>query len=180
MVLVAEDDGAGVRSASFWRDPIAGALGVSADEIILGSRVGGAPTLEVGGGPWGVSFTRRGGHRACAVAPGPVGVDLEIVEPLSDLDRVAARAFSLRELARWRALETPERLGAFYASWTCKEATLKAMSTGLSVDPQTVEIEPVGSEERAVRVGGTRVRARVAHRGSLVLAAAMIDPSACC
>lgn len=176
VVLLGEDEGAGERSAVFWREGIAVVLGVCATEVSFAARAGGAPMLEVRGEAWGVSFARRGGHRACALGPGAVGVDLEVLEPLDDLERVAARAMSDGELERWGAMEASSRLVAFYEAWTCKEAALKALGTGLTVDPRRVEIEPGDAENRTVRVGSTVVRGRVAHVGPLVVAGASVDP----
>lgn len=76
-----------------------------------------------------------------AVLPraGSVGVDLEHIVPLPDLLDLAGTVFTPREFA-----ELPRQgdgqLESFYRLWTCKEAYLKAIGTGLSVEPSRVEI----------------------------------------
>src|SRR5918994_193732 len=78
----------------------------------------------------------------CAIARGTdqVGVDVERVRPLNDLDVVARVALSGTEFVRYEALAGPERLLAFYEAWTRKEALLKASGHGLARSPQEVEV----------------------------------------
>jgi 4'-phosphopantetheinyl transferase len=78
-----------------------------------------------------------------------VGVDVECVRPLPDLDGVAARFFSPGEQARLGALPPDERLGTFFALWTLKEAYLKARGDGLSRPPESVEITLDAGLDRA-------------------------------
>lgn len=66
-------------------------------------------------------------------APGDeVGVDVEHVHPLQDLDRLAARWFSLQEQADMLALVPEWQADAFYHVWTQKEAFIKAQGEGLN------------------------------------------------
>jgi 4'-phosphopantetheinyl transferase len=69
-----------------------------------------------------------------------VGVDLEFVEQLPDLEGVARQFFSSRELDRLHRLSTDERLLAFFIGWTRKEAYLKARGDGLTRSPDQVEV----------------------------------------
>jgi len=62
-----------------------------------------------------------------------VGVDVEVVRPIPDADRLVARYFSAREGAEYAALSGPEKLGAFFRGWTRKEAYIKATGDGLSM-----------------------------------------------
>jgi 4'-phosphopantetheinyl transferase len=63
---------------------------------------------------------------------GRVGVDIERMRPLRDLDRIAQRFFAPREFAT--LCETPEhaRLRTFFGYWTVKEAYVKALGEGIS------------------------------------------------
>ncbi len=63
-----------------------------------------------------------------------VGVDLERLRPVADRELVAERFFSGMELQALRALPVPLRDAAFLRCWTRKEAYLKALGGGLSVD----------------------------------------------
>ncbi len=61
-----------------------------------------------------------------------VGVDVELRRDDVDQAALARRAFSSTERAALKAVASSERVGAFYAAWTCKEAFIKAIGLGLS------------------------------------------------
>jgi 4'-phosphopantetheinyl transferase len=73
----------------------------------------------------------------------PVGVD---VEPIGALEDVCAELldFTLTAAERLRLLEVPapQRRRIFLRHWTGKEAILKALGTGLDVEPQAVTLPP--------------------------------------
>ncbi len=62
-----------------------------------------------------------------------IGVDLERMEPLPDLEEIAHRFFSANENQVLRSLPTETRQDAFFACWTRKEAYIKARGEGLSL-----------------------------------------------
>jgi 4'-phosphopantetheinyl transferase len=72
---------------------------------------------------------------AVAVAPADVGVDVERVRSLPDLDRLAEIALSPAEQAVWRKVPAQDRPLVFLQHWTAKEAFLKALGRGLLEDP---------------------------------------------
>jgi len=81
---------------------------------------------------------------------GEVGVDVERVRELDDLDSIAEDLFTTSER---RPLETsagPDRLRAFFTAWTRKEAVIKATGEGLTAPLQEIEIVP--SEPGALRL----------------------------
>jgi 4'-phosphopantetheinyl transferase len=61
-----------------------------------------------------------------------VGVDVERIRALDDIESVAKAAFSQRELASLLALTAELRLDAFYRCWARKESFVKAKGDGLS------------------------------------------------
>ena len=63
---------------------------------------------------------------------GPVGVDVERVHAMPDLDQVAAVSFSARERAELATVQPASRTDAFFRCWTRKEAYIKAIGDGLS------------------------------------------------
>jgi 4'-phosphopantetheinyl transferase len=67
-----------------------------------------------------------------AVAASEVGVDVEKVERLPDLDAVAERYFAPEEASAIRARRSRGDVAAFFAYWTCKEALIKALGGGLA------------------------------------------------
>lgn len=84
----------------------------------------------------------RSGDQALLVVAGgrSVGVDLERVRPIAELDEVADVVLSARERAALRALPPGARQEAFLRAWTRKEAVVKGAGAGLVVPPDTVEV----------------------------------------
>ena len=88
-----------------------------------------------------------------------VGVDIEYLRPLTDLDRVAARILTPREYARLAALPAGSRRAAFFAAWSLKEAYLKAVGQGLiglprvevAIAPDTPALLTIAASEDAAR-----------------------------
>lgn len=103
----------------------------------------GKPRLD-GPGP-GFSMTHAGDLVGVAVHAGPVGLDVEQVRPLSDLDAMAAHACAPGE--------TVADAGAFFRLWTRKEALLKSTGEGLSTPMSDITLTPAG----AVRWAGRAV-----------------------
>lgn len=60
-----------------------------------------------------------------------VGIDLEHIRPIKDVENLAKRFFSPREYDLIASLPPMERQKAFFQFWTCKEAYLKAIGEGL-------------------------------------------------
>ena len=73
-----------------------------------------------------------------------VGVDLEYIQPLSDIERISSQFFTAQENRKIRELDSSARLLAFYHCWTRKEAYVKAVGTGLTqpLDQFEVSVEP--------------------------------------
>jgi 4'-phosphopantetheinyl transferase len=78
-----------------------------------------------------------------------IGIDIELVKEDYAFDEVAARFFTERELAAFRALPVKLQRRAFFKCWTSKEAFLKAKGTGLSGKLDEVEIT-VADDQRVV------------------------------
>jgi 4'-phosphopantetheinyl transferase len=68
----------------------------------------------------GVSCTRQ------------IGVDIEYIRPVSDLESLAQRFFLPREYAVVRSQTPNQQPEVFFRYWTCKEAYLKATGDGLA------------------------------------------------
>ncbi|MDX2163347.1 MAG: 4'-phosphopantetheinyl transferase superfamily protein [bacterium] len=86
-----------------------------------------------------------------AVAPYPVGIDLEIMRPLAwqTVIRTAEIGFSAEELATLHGLPASERVGVFYRIWTRKEALMKGIGDGFRLT-KTFSVPHTGE---GVRVG---------------------------
>lgn len=82
-----------------------------------------------------------------------VGVDIEFMRPLDDIDQLAARTFSAHEYANWALLPESQKQVGFFNCWTRKEAFIKALGQGLAY-PLTdfdVTLQP-GEAARFLRI----------------------------
>ena len=83
-----------------------------------------------------------------------VGVDVELLRPLADLDGVVELTFAPSEAEELQSVPAGDRTAAFFACWTRKEAYLKASGNGLgSPRDVAVTLRP-GAPERLVSVQG--------------------------
>jgi 4'-phosphopantetheinyl transferase len=78
-----------------------------------------------------VSISHSAGFVACAVAPRPVGIDIESAARERDHLRIAGAVHSGLQRAELAALSGESRSRRFLHDWTRKEAWLKARQRGL-------------------------------------------------
>jgi 4'-phosphopantetheinyl transferase len=84
-----------------------------------------------------------------------LGVDIEKIRTVSNMDDLAETCFSSTELTPYYAAESDEdRLAAFFSGWTRKEAFIKALGLGLAFPLKDVEVTMAPLEARIVRVDG--------------------------
>ncbi len=82
-----------------------------------------------------------------------IGVDVECVRDIPDMDQIAELIFSATEALAYRALPDHLKREAFFSCWTRKEAFLKATGDGLSL--------PLNKFELAVDPGGPAKRLNI-------------------
>lgn len=86
---------------------------------------------------WRFSLTRSGDLCAIAVSQKQlIGVDIERIAQVCDLDRIAGQLFGPAEMAILARLPDELRLRTFLAAWTQKEAYAKAIGLGLQISLQ--------------------------------------------
>ena len=91
------------------------------------------------------NLSHSNGMVLIAIAHGrEVGVDVEYIRPDVEIEQIAHLVFSDREASALTALPASDRLGAFFACWTRKEAFAKATGQGLSraLDDFEVSLAP--------------------------------------
>lgn len=132
-----------VRRRWWLREVIAALAQVDPTEVRIEHDALGRPSLiapERARG-WELSTSHGGVLAVLAVSPGRrVGIDVvEMDESHVTLD--AARIF-MREAERAEFESQPEhrRTRTFYHFWARKEAVLKALGTGLALDPRTIDV----------------------------------------
>jgi 4'-phosphopantetheinyl transferase len=80
-----------------------------------------------------------------------IGLDVEQVRELADLDEIAAVVLGPRETLALSSMPKKERTRAFYQSWIRKEAYVKMLGLGLFKELRSIDIERLGDELVAIR-----------------------------
>jgi len=127
------------QAASFQcvRLTLGGVLGTRPEALAFRIQDNGKPVLAEGGLHFNVSHS--GGVGLLAWGPRELGADVEalIARPS---DSLAEEILAIAELEAWRALPTTLRQTALTRAWTRKEATLKAIGSGLRIAPRTIDV----------------------------------------
>lgn len=123
-----------VAAHVFLRRVLAQYLGCTPDAVPIAPGASGKPQL---GSSLRFNLAHSDDVAVCALAlDREVGIDVERVRPVRDLDALARRVLSKREYAAFRA-SGDER--AFLTAWTRKEAVLKARGEGLAREPAALD-----------------------------------------
>lgn len=112
------------------------------ERLTFGELRHGKPFALVDGMPAPISFnvSHSGKHGLIAIAPkGRLGVDIEERTDRRDFDRLIEAAFGPDEQTDLKRERASGNVQLFYKLWTVKEALIKALGTGLSLDPATFE-----------------------------------------
>jgi 4'-phosphopantetheinyl transferase len=100
-----------------------------------------------------VSLSHTPGLSLVAVSrDGPVGVDVERVAPLTDPVGLRHQVLSEPEAAAWPEDREDALHSGLFTHWTCKEAVLKALGSGLAGDIRAVRVAPGARRGGPVRV----------------------------
>jgi 4'-phosphopantetheinyl transferase len=146
--------------------------------ILLAHYLGCAPTgIEFIGGPKGkpalrdfsrIRFnTSHSGEMALyALTVGcELGVDVEQLRTLDDLESIAMRFFSPGEASELLSLNPEDRGPAFFRCWTRKEAYVKAIGDGLTIPLDCFQVTLLpGVPARFIQVAGDQ---GIAHEWTL-------------
>lgn len=127
-------------------------LGCDGQRLSFGTSSHGKPFARVDDMPEPISFNVSHGrsHGLIAVAPrGRLGVDIEERRARDDLDDLTDAVLGPNEKREFALLRGNARTHFFFRMWTLKEALIKALGLGFSLDPAEFEV-PI-----AVRRGAT-------------------------
>jgi phosphopantetheinyl transferase len=122
---------------------LASYLGRKPEDVTLAEGASGKPELATEPGRLPFNLSHSGGLALVAVAPAgvAVGVDVELIRPRRDLERLAARWLASDDaLAIAAASDPAERETLFYAAWTRHEARAKCSGAGLAGPPPGPEV----------------------------------------
>lgn len=113
------------------------------EELSFGTSTYGKPFACVDGGTENLDFnvSHSSRHGLVALAPhGRVGVDVEERNPRKCLDGELQSVFTRDERIELGAVSGKQKTHLFFRLWTMKEALLKALGTGFSLDMSRIEI----------------------------------------
>ena len=126
---------------------LAGVTGLRVEDIAIGRGPHGKPFM-VGHAGWRFSLSRRIDVALVGISVGrEIGVDVEPVGNVQDMEAMVQQVCSANERDLWTRRPEPGRPTAFATCWTRKEACLKAVGMGLSVEPSAIDV----GLDRAVR-----------------------------
>jgi len=109
-------------------------LAFGPEQLVFSYGPNGKPELA-GGIKRGLSFnvSHSGGMAVYAIANGfEVGVDVEEIHPINNLEATASFFLSPDELDEFQGLPVDRKLERFFTLWTSREAILKAFGFGFS------------------------------------------------
>jgi 4'-phosphopantetheinyl transferase len=94
----------------------------------------GKPGLVDSSSPIRFNASNSGNMAVYAFTEGcDIGIDVEQVRPVPEMDHIAKRFFASAETSELMALSERDRGQAFFNCWTRKEAYIKAVGDGLAV-----------------------------------------------
>ncbi|MDB9324702.1 4'-phosphopantetheinyl transferase superfamily protein [Nodularia spumigena CS-586/05] len=110
-------------------------LGIEPQRVLFDYQERGKPVLAdslAKSGLW-FNLSHSQGLALCAVNyHNRIGIDLEYIRRMSDVEALAKRFFLPREYDVVRSLSDHQQQEIFFRYWTCKEAYLKATGEGLA------------------------------------------------
>lgn len=121
------------------RHLLARRTGVAAPALRFVAGSHDKPRLDLPGAP-AFNMSHSGRWALIGIGgQGPIGVDIEAPREMGELMGLAERNFTATECRELLALPEAGRLRAFLRCWTRKEACLKAIGSGLSIEPGLFE-----------------------------------------
>jgi 4'-phosphopantetheinyl transferase len=144
-------------------------LGVDPGQLGFSYTDYGKPALISPSRPQTLNFNLSHSHQLALIAitdQRQVGIDVEHVRPIPDLEDLAQRFFSAQENAALQALPEEEKLRGFFNCWTRKEAYIKARGEGLSLPLGQFDVSLTPGEP--ARLLSVRGAPREAARWSLL------------
>lgn len=120
-------------------------LGCSNERLSFGSSDHGKPFALVDETPAAISFnlSHSGKHGLIALVPhGRLGVDVEEYVPRGDFDELSEAVFGPHEQSALARVRGRDKAQLFFRLWTIKEALIKALGLGFSLDVSQFEVPP--------------------------------------
>ena len=144
------------------RDILSRYLAISPSSIQMEADRYGKPSLAGKAAGQGLQFnlSHADNLAACAVTRSRrVGVDVEWVRPIAEIDAIAGHYFTAAEQALLDGAGADGKEAAFLTCWTRKEAYIKAVGKGLSIPLTSFDATiPPGASGRLLRSNDDAIR----------------------
>jgi 4'-phosphopantetheinyl transferase len=123
------------------RSVLAAYCKVDPESLVFGANIFGKPHLMTPQNNIAFNLSHSGCYGTIVITNGmPCGIDIENIRRPAATDAIAANYFSRPENEWLCHLSEEERVAEFFRIWTLKEATLKALGTGLSSDISKINV----------------------------------------
>ncbi len=130
-----------VHAHAATRRLLGAALGRKPESLVFTADALGKPALAGSASNLHFNLSHGGEFGALVVSANrPVGIDIEPWRAMTDTMAVGANVFTGREMQGWAQATVADLNARFLRLWTRKEALLKAIGLGLSVDPKSLEV----------------------------------------
>ena len=122
-----------VRGRTVLRSALAQILGCDPSDVPIRIAPLGKPFLDPAevGRDLHFNMSHTAGFALFGIAAQPIGVDIEVADAKRDCDGLVRRFFTAAEQVEYFGIPEPRRAAAFLRGWTCKEALLKAIGSGV-------------------------------------------------
>jgi len=145
------DQANAIASRGVLRTLLGRYLGIAPRELVFSYGPQGKPSLALSNRNIpAFNVSHSGDWLLLAFAPPDlhIGIDIEQHRPIPEWQEIAHHTFHPRELAALLAQPAPDQLACFFDCWTRKEAVVKSLGTGISIDLQSfcVPIERAQAE----------------------------------
>ena len=139
-----------VVSRGLRRKVIAEVLDRQSSELQFIEDQGTKPRLGNGDG-WDFNLSHAGDYVALVLARGQVGVDLEEIRPVREMESLVGRYFHPDEAGAWGALHLADQEQAFFVLWSAREAAMKCAGTGLARGLGQTRVDPAILRQSSAR-----------------------------
>ncbi len=121
-------------------------LGCKNEQLSFDTNEHGKPIalIENNSAPVSVNLSHSGNHGVVGITQkGDLGIDIEIPVHRSDLNGIGQLVFTTNEQSELIRAIGKEKLSLFYKFWTLKEALIKGLGTGFSLNPSLFELPSI-------------------------------------
>ena len=134
------------------RKMLADATGLPPGEITFVESEEGKPCALNAAG-WDFNTSHSGDYVVVAVGQRQVGVDLEQIRPVREMESIVDRYFHPDEAAAWSSLAPGLREEAFFVLWSAREASMKCVGLGLARGLSVTRVDPAILTEQIAPAG---------------------------